>query len=149
MRLRARPPRRSHIEIFPYRNAIPSGGFVKGETTGSATTNDSRVGRVSAGQTEFCSTTRTEALDPGYLYTHTPAEFVDWSLATRWSFTHDGLLAQVGGEAGVTTYRPSPKSRWNHKPGSGTHGRCTRRFPASHALRAVATARRVVRSEPA
>jgi hypothetical protein len=46
------------------------------------------------------------------------------------------------------TAGPSPKSHWNHRPGSGTHGRCTRRCPASHALRTAATARRVVRSEP-
>ncbi len=43
---------------------------------------------------------------------------------------------------------PAPKSHWNHRPGSGTHGRCTRRCPAAHCLRASATARRVVRSEP-
>jgi hypothetical protein len=47
-----------------------------------------------------------------------------------------------------STTGPAPKSHWNHSPGSGTQGRWTRRLPACQALRATATARRVVRSEP-
>lgn len=43
---------------------------------------------------------------------------------------------------------PSPQSNCNHKPGSGIHGRNTRRCPACHAFFAAATARRVERSEP-
>jgi len=43
---------------------------------------------------------------------------------------------------------PSPKSYWSHKPGSGTHGRYTRRLPAVHDTLTDATARRHVRSEP-
>lgn len=56
--------------------------------------------------------------------------------------------AQNSHVATPPTTGPVPKSHCNHKPGSGTHGRCTRRCPASHALRTTATARRVVRSEP-
>ena len=44
---------------------------------------------------------------------------------------------------------PSPKSYCSHIPGSVTQGRCTRTRPALNAVRTVATARRVVRSEPA
>ena len=36
-----------------------------------------------------------------------------------------------------------------HIPGSGIHGRCTRHRPAGHAFLISATARRVVRSDPA
>jgi len=43
---------------------------------------------------------------------------------------------------------PAPQSNCSHRPGSGTHGRNTRRFPARQAFFASATARRVVRSEP-
>src|SRR5450759_4920274 len=46
------------------------------------------------------------------------------------------------------TRGPSPKSYWAHMPGSGTHGRCTRRGPARQAAFKPATARRVVRSQP-
>lgn len=44
---------------------------------------------------------------------------------------------------------PCPQSNCNHNPGSGIHGRNTRRLPARQAFFAVATARRVVRSDPA
>ena len=43
---------------------------------------------------------------------------------------------------------PSPQSNCSHNPGSGNHGRNTRRCPDHHALRTAPTARRVVRSEP-
>ncbi len=41
------------------------------------------------------------------------------------------------------------QSNCNHSPGSGIHGRYTRRLPVRQAFFASATARRVVRSEPA
>ena len=44
---------------------------------------------------------------------------------------------------------PSPKSYCAHIPGSGIHGRYTRRRPAAYAPLIPATARRVVRSDPA
>jgi len=44
---------------------------------------------------------------------------------------------------------PSPKSYCAHNPGSGIHGRCTRAPPDRRAFLISATARRVVRSEPA
>ena len=44
---------------------------------------------------------------------------------------------------------PSPKSYCAHNPGSRIHGRCTRRRPELHAFLISATARRVVRSDPA
>ena len=44
---------------------------------------------------------------------------------------------------------PSPKSYCAHIPGSGTHGRNTRRRPAARCALTSATARRVVRSDPA
>jgi hypothetical protein len=43
---------------------------------------------------------------------------------------------------------PSPQSNCSHNPGSGIHGRNTRRLPARHALFARDTARRVERSDP-
>ena len=43
---------------------------------------------------------------------------------------------------------PSPKSYCAHIPGSGTHGRNTRRRPEYQAFFSRATARRVVRSDP-
>ncbi len=46
------------------------------------------------------------------------------------------------------TTGPSPKSYCNHSPGSVTHGRCTRRFPARHDAFTAATARLVDRSDP-
>ena len=45
--------------------------------------------------------------------------------------------------------RAVPKSYWAHMPGSGTHGRNTRRRPAARFAFSCATARRVVRSDPA
>ncbi len=44
---------------------------------------------------------------------------------------------------------PSAQSHWNHIPGSGIHGRKTRRWPARYERLTAATTRRVVRSEPA
>ena len=44
---------------------------------------------------------------------------------------------------------PSPKSYCAHMPGSGIHGRCTRRRPAKYTRLISATARRLVRSDPA
>jgi hypothetical protein len=46
------------------------------------------------------------------------------------------------------TVGPSPQSNCSQSPGSGIHGRYTRRVPARHAFFASATARRVVGSEP-
>jgi hypothetical protein len=48
-----------------------------------------------------------------------------------------------------STRGPSPQSNWHHIPGSGIHGRNTRRCPARYDAFATATARRVVRSVPA
>ena len=56
--------------------------------------------------------------------------------------------AQNNRVATPSTTGPAPKSHWNHRPGSGTQGRWTRRLPDCQALRAAATALRVVRSEP-
>jgi hypothetical protein len=47
------------------------------------------------------------------------------------------------------TSGPSPKSYCAHMPGSGIHGRNTRRRPECQAFFSRATARRVVRSDPA
>ena len=47
-----------------------------------------------------------------------------------------------------STTGPSHQSNWNHMPGSGTHGRYSRRRPTRQVFFAAATARRVVRSEP-
>jgi hypothetical protein len=44
---------------------------------------------------------------------------------------------------------PSPKSYCAHIPGSGTHGRNTRRWPTRYAAFGCAAARRVVRCDPA
>ena len=43
---------------------------------------------------------------------------------------------------------PSPQSHWAHMPGSGNHGRNTRRCPRRWLSFTSATARRTVRSEP-
>ena len=43
---------------------------------------------------------------------------------------------------------PAPQSHCGHIPGSGIHGRYTRRRPAAKLFFASATARRTVRSEP-
>jgi hypothetical protein len=48
-----------------------------------------------------------------------------------------------------STRGPVPQSSCSHKPGSGTQGRNTRRCPARKLRLTAATARRVVRSEPA
>ena len=47
------------------------------------------------------------------------------------------------------TSGPLAQSYCAHIPGSGTHGRNTRRRPECHAFFSRATARRVVRSDPA
>ncbi len=51
--------------------------------------------------------------------------------------------------AAPATSGPSPKSYCAHIPGSGIQGRNTRRRPECQALFSRATARRVVRSDPA
>ena len=60
----------------------------------------------------------------------------------------DAILVVAPGITIRDRLRPSPKSYRRHIPGPATHARCTRTCPALNATRTVATARRVVRSEP-